>query len=302
MLRAVGILTAGLLALTFMATGMGAAANGTAGAYPCSAPGNIPAGKTFTHPQLAKLWVAAGGPASVANVAAAIALAESRAAGSNPPASDPNAVHESLGGPNVGPTGLWQIYGNPLPGDALDPLTNARMAVKKWQDAGMSFRPWTTYTGADTPNHEKTYLRYLDKTTAQNPEGAIVECGAPVNLGHLMGPFHIVSIPWAPGEECAAEIMPTVTQLHRIYGVGVSDCYDRDHSAGHKSPGHNITGTAVDFTGPDPAMDRVAQWAVGKGLTVYYDGRFGTAKLAGHGPSYVAGANAHVHVEFAPVA
>jgi hypothetical protein len=227
MKRAAVAVVVGLFALTFMATGMGAAANGTAGAYPCSAPGNIPAnptGKAFTHAQLAKLWVAAGGPASAANVAAAIALAES--------GGNPANVNTSLGGPNVGPTGLWQIYGNPLPGDALDPLTNARMAVKKWQDAGMSFRPWTTYTGADTPGHEKTYLRYLDKTTAANPEGAIVECGAPVNLGHLMGPFHIVPIPWQPGEECAAEIMPTVTQLHRIYGVGVSDCYDRDHSAG----------------------------------------------------------------------
>jgi hypothetical protein len=298
MKRAAVAVVVGLFALTFMATGMGAAANGTAGAYPCSAPVNIPAapdGKAFTHAQLAKLWVAAGGPASAANVAAAIALAES--------GGNPANVNTSLGGPNVGPTGLWQIYGNPLPGNALDPLTNARMAVKKWQDAGISFRPWTTYTGADTgPNGgpgPKTYLRYLDKTTAANPEGAIVECGAPINLGHLMGPFHIVPIPWAPGEECAAEILPAVTQLHRQYGVGVSDCYDRDHSAGHQSPGHNITGTAVDFTGPDAAMDRVAQWAVSKGLTVYYDGRFGTTRLAGHGPSYVAGSNAHVHVEFA---
>jgi hypothetical protein len=142
MKRAAVAVVVGLFALTFMATGMGAAANGTAGAYPCSAPGNIPAnptGKAFTHAQLAKLWVAAGGPASAANVAAAIALAES--------GGNPANVNTSLGGPNVGPTGLWQIYGNPLPGDALDPLTNARMAVKKWQDAGMSFRPWTTYTG-----------------------------------------------------------------------------------------------------------------------------------------------------------
>jgi hypothetical protein len=61
----------------------------------------------------------------------------------------------------IGAAGLWQIYGLPFPGNPLDAATNARMAVAKFRGAGGSFTPWTTYTGADTPGHERTYLRYM---------------------------------------------------------------------------------------------------------------------------------------------
>lgn len=88
------------------------------------------AGGGFDKAALAALWRQAGGPANVANLMAAIALAES---GGNPNAHNPS-----------GATGLWQILGNPFPGNARDPLTNARMAVSKYQSQGLG--AWEAYT------------------------------------------------------------------------------------------------------------------------------------------------------------
>ena len=85
-------------------------------------------------PGLESLWDRAGGPPSRAHVAGAIALAES--------GGDPRIVN------SIGAAGLWQIYGKPFPGNALDPMTNARMAVFKYHAAN-GFSPWVTYmTGA----------------------------------------------------------------------------------------------------------------------------------------------------------
>src|ERR1700742_787992 len=105
----------------------------------------------------------------------------------------------------------------------------------------------------------------------------------------------IVGIPWAPGEEIAAAILPIVTQLHNRFGAQVSDAYDRDRSAGHKSPGHNVTGTAVDFvpgSGGWDGIDQLVAWAVKQGYTSYYDGSFGSINLPPHGRGH------HAHVEF----
>jgi hypothetical protein len=128
-----------------LAAGMTDAINSQlgAGGFGSATPG---AGGKYGKGALEALWVQAGGDPSVANIAAAIALAES---GGNP------AAHNRSGA-----SGLWQILGNPFPGNAFDPATNARMAVAKWR-AAHGFTPWTTYTGADTPGHAKTYQQYL---------------------------------------------------------------------------------------------------------------------------------------------
>jgi hypothetical protein len=89
----------------------------------------------------------AGGPAAVADTAAAIALAES--------GGDPGIVN------SIGATGLWQIH--PGGSQYLDPMANARAAVAKYRAAG-GFSPWTTYTGADTPGHAKTYQAFLGQS------------------------------------------------------------------------------------------------------------------------------------------
>ena len=101
----------------------------------------------YTYAQLEGLWINAGGPKSQASTAAAIAEAESSG---NSTAQNPS-----------GATGLWQILGNPFPGNALDPGTNARMAVAKFKAAGNSFTPWVTFTNG-------AYRAFLSGKTSPN--------------------------------------------------------------------------------------------------------------------------------------
>lgn len=96
----------------------------------------------YSYAELERLWIDAGGPASLAPLAAAIAEAES---GGN---SDAYNGHDTngRGGTQVS-AGLWQISNGtmtPVPGWS-NPATNARDAVGKWKAAG-GFSPWGTYT------------------------------------------------------------------------------------------------------------------------------------------------------------
>ena len=96
---------------------------------------------TFNYAQLEGLWVQAGGDPSQAPLMAAIALAESSGN------SDSNNTTDN-GGKQTS-WGLWQIsdgtHNNP--GNANDPLSNARLAVAKVHSQGLS--AWGTYdTGA----------------------------------------------------------------------------------------------------------------------------------------------------------
>ncbi len=95
-------------------------------------------GGVFGKSQLASLWTQAGGPADVANLMAAIALAES---GGNPRAHNPS-----------GASGLWQILGLPFAGNVWDPLTNARMAVSKYRSQGLG--AWEAYTNGAYKNFD----------------------------------------------------------------------------------------------------------------------------------------------------
>lgn len=108
----------------------------------------------FSYAQLEGLWIKAGGDPNVAYIAAAIVYPES---GGNPSALNPtdnNGTQSSFG--------LWQISnGTHTPPDPnwADPLTNARLAVGKYNGAGHSFSPWGTYdTGA--------YKRYIQTGVA----------------------------------------------------------------------------------------------------------------------------------------
>jgi hypothetical protein len=110
--------------------------------------GQTSAGGKYDRTMLEDLWVRAGRAlhervGAVKRIAAAIALAES---GGDPDAGHQHPYH-----------GLWQVG----PGGPWDPFENAKAAVKKYIGAGRSFTPWTTYTGYDTPGHEKTYLRFM---------------------------------------------------------------------------------------------------------------------------------------------
>jgi hypothetical protein len=96
--------------------------------------GHASAGGQYDRSQLEALWVAAGGPRSLARTAAAIALAES---GGNAGAVNPEGPEHA--------EGLWQIKGQLVPGNPLNPMVSARNAVAKWRAAG-GFSPWVTYT------------------------------------------------------------------------------------------------------------------------------------------------------------
>jgi hypothetical protein len=111
----------------------------------------MPRGAQYDYAQLEGLWTGAGGPARLAPLMAAIAMAES---GGNPRAYNPS-----------GASGLWQILGAPsgVGGNPFDPQVNARMAVAKWKQQGLG--AWVTYTSG-------AYKRFLQKGVPPSGQSA----------------------------------------------------------------------------------------------------------------------------------
>lgn len=101
-------------------------ANPQGGNQKCTGGGGT--GQRFTYAQLEGLWIKAGGPRDKAPIMAAIAMAES------------GGCSAALN--SAGACGLWQIH--PRQAGCLDPATNARQAVAKYQGQGLT--AWTTYT------------------------------------------------------------------------------------------------------------------------------------------------------------
>lgn len=135
----------------------------------------------LTYAQLEGLWIKAGGPKSVAPVAAAIALAES---GGRADALNPND-----NGGRQSSFGLWQISnGTHTPPDPrwADPAVNARLAVAKYKGAGNNFSPWGTYDSG-------AYRAYLSGSTTPdmnvpgNPDATATETAAHQQADCLYG-------------------------------------------------------------------------------------------------------------------
>lgn len=105
--------------------------------------GRAGVGDGYGRDRIKSLWTTAGGPAATANLAAAVALAES---GGNPAARNTNRDGST-------DRGLWQI--NSIHGrlSTFDPMGNARAAVRI-SSAGRNWRPWVAYTGG-------AYKRFL---------------------------------------------------------------------------------------------------------------------------------------------
>jgi Lysozyme like domain len=102
-------------------------------------PASPPVATSLSFAQLEGLWIQAGGPSNVAPLMAAIALAES---GGRPTAenlTDNKGTQSSFG--------LWQISTgthNPPNPNWSNPLTNAQLAVTKYNSQGLG--AWGTYT------------------------------------------------------------------------------------------------------------------------------------------------------------
>jgi hypothetical protein len=140
----------------------------------------------------------------------------------------------------------------------------------------------------------------------QNTIGTVLDrisgyhAGGPEQLGYARGRKgsgnDIVPVPGFPGEQAARKVLDEIRHYTsgKFRSLLLSDAY----GPGHQSPGHTVYGTAADIAGPDSVMNSAAADMVRKGYKVLYDGRFGTIAWPGHGPSTVAGNNAHIHVEF----
>lgn len=113
---------------------------------------------TLTYAQLEGYWIAAGGNKAMAPLMAAIALAESSG---NPDATNPN----DNGGTQTS-WGLWQIslgnHNSPSP-SWNDPLTNAKLAVGKYNSQGLG--AWGTYSSG-------AYKQYMQNGVNPTTENA----------------------------------------------------------------------------------------------------------------------------------
>ena len=113
-------------------------------------PGAGPTAKVLTKDQIKALWIGNGGSASTANLAAAVALAES----SGRTGPDVN-THNPDGGTNVG---LFQLdtkgagAGHSV-SELQDPATNARVTIMKSAN-GTNWNAWETW-------HTGAYKKYL---------------------------------------------------------------------------------------------------------------------------------------------
>lgn len=136
----------------------------------------------YTYAQVEGFWIQAGGPKAVAPIAAAIAMAES---------SDSNVEQQGQPYATTG-WGLWQITpGNSEPNagtdsQLLNPQANAKAAVEKYEQAGNSFTPWTTFTSGK-------YLQYLQGNVPASSTGSAPQSATTTSLPGFSFPSEITT-------------------------------------------------------------------------------------------------------------
>lgn len=106
-----------------------------------------------SYAQLKALWINNGGNPAVADVAAAIAMAES--------GGDPNATNVNTNGSTD--RGYWQINSVHGSQSTFDPIANVKAAINI-SNNGANWSPWTTYTSG-------AYKKFLSPTTAADSSG-----------------------------------------------------------------------------------------------------------------------------------
>lgn len=107
----------------------------------------------YTYAQLKSLWIRNGGSSASADIAAAVALAES---GGVAGASNSNTDGST-------DRGLWQINSVHGSQSTFDPIANVKAAIAI-SNNGKNWNPWVTFkTGA--------YKKFMSPTTAANASG-----------------------------------------------------------------------------------------------------------------------------------
>lgn len=114
-------------------------------------------GGIYSQKEMEDLWVQAGGPEGQKKIAGAVGMAESR--------GNSQVVN------SIGAGGLWQIH-PPEPG-YLNPLTNARIAVRKWRESG--WKPWEAYTGPDGVGDDGPWRQFIGKNWIEKIVGAVTD-------------------------------------------------------------------------------------------------------------------------------
>lgn len=141
----------------------------------------------FSHDDLVNLWLYVGGPSAVADIAAAIALAESQGckyakAGPNDDRPANQCTYRYTEAEDS--FGLWQVNHEAHPiytsDELYDAVGNARAALAI-SSGGTDFGPWTTYTsgaftqyltGSPSTSSVFTALPPAQLVTATQPAGA----------------------------------------------------------------------------------------------------------------------------------
>lgn len=121
----------------------------------------------YSYQQLRDLWTSSGGPAEVADIMAAVGLAES--------AGDPGARNAQSGA-----CGLWQIH--PAQPGCQDPAQNARMAVQKYRSQGLG--AWEAYTNG-------SYQQFLGGASGKTRRSGTTKVGSGIVAGVQVDPFGI---------------------------------------------------------------------------------------------------------------
>lgn len=182
-------------------------------------------GDGFGHMQLERLWTQAGGPAGSADVAAAVAQAES---GGRSGASNRN-TNGSID------RGLWQINSVHGAQSTFDVAGNARAAVAI-SERGRNWRPWVTFnTGAF-----RKYLTGSNSGATSGSSGAASSGGAGAVgrlVGGALGSGRTVSGGMTSGRTVVGQIGAGLAPKPVPWTTDTSSSAGGDSAAGNSSDG-----------------------------------------------------------------
>jgi hypothetical protein len=189
-------------------------------------------GQKYTYAQLEGLWINNGGPASVAPIAAAIALAESGGCST--------ALNPTDNGGRQSSFGLWQISNGthtPPVNNIYDPNVNAMQAVGKYQ-GGAGFSPWGTYNSG-------AYKAFLSGSTTPDTSVPGGSQSAPLASGGSSAPGQ-GNVSGSSDPTCAwgihggVPVLSSIPLIGNIYKLDV--CFVRKTTVRHVMGGLILVG------------------------------------------------------------